>query len=280
MQVGILYNSRIVSTDRLAGNVQRWLVDQGQETWLASTETIPAMTEELAGSAFLVVLGGDGTTLLAARLSAPYKVPILGINMGRVGFLSEATTTDWQERVGQVLRGENWLEKRLMLRAEVMRQGQSIGTLVALNDVVVSRGMQLRMVRFNLSVDGDPVTVYMADALIAATPTGSTAYSMAAGGPILPPQLQNFLVLPVASHLSFEQALVLHEKAVIMVRLEMEYDATVTADGQDAITLEAGDEVMITRYQHDSYFIRLGRPGYFYQRLMERLNYWSIKAIQ
>jgi NAD+ kinase len=137
MQVGILYNSRIVSTDRLAGSVQRWLVDQGQETWLASTETIPAMTEELAGSAFLVVLGGDGTTLLAARLSAPYKVPILGINMGRVGFLSEATTTDWQERVGQVLRGENWLEKRLMLRAEVMRQGQSIGTLVALNDVEV-----------------------------------------------------------------------------------------------------------------------------------------------
>jgi NAD+ kinase len=120
----------------------------------------------------------------------------------------------------------------------------------------------------------------MADALIAATPTGSTAYSLAAGGPVLPPQLQNFLVLPVAPHWSFEQALVLHEKAVIMVRLETTHEAMVTADGQDAITLQGGDEVVITRHAHDSYFIRLGRPGYFYRRLIDKLNYWSESTVQ
>jgi NAD+ kinase len=200
--------------------------------------------------------------------------------MGRVGFLSEADPIDWREKIGRVLRNEHWLEKRLMLRAEVMRQGEKIGTLAGLNDVVVSRSTHLRMLQFHLFVDDDPVTVYMADALIAATPTGSTAYSLAAGGPVLPPQLQNFLVLPVAPHLSFEQALVLHEKAVIMVRLETAHEAMVTADGQDAIAIQGGDEVMITRHEQESYFIRLGRPGYFYRRLMEKLNYWSVKSVQ
>jgi NAD+ kinase len=226
------------------------------------------------------VLGGDGTTLRAARLAAPYDLPIFGVNLGRVGFLSEAELENWREKIGRILNNEQWLEKRLLLRAEVRRRGQSIGEFAALNDIVVSRGVQLRMVAYHLSVDDDPVTVYNADALIAATPTGSTAYSLAAGGPILPPQLKNFLVLPVAPHLSFQQALVLHEKAVIMVRLETGHEAMVTADGQDALMLQGGDEVMITRHQHDSYFIRLDSPGYFYRRLMGKLNYWSLKTVQ
>jgi NAD+ kinase len=243
-------------------------------------ETADAYETELAKADLLLVLGGDGTTLKAARLAAPFNLPILGINMGRVGFLSEADPENWQEKIQQVLRNEHWLEARMMLRAEVIRQGEQIGSLVALNDVVVSRSIQLRMVQLHLFVDDDPVTVYMADALIAATPTGSTAYSLAAGGPVLPPQLNNFLVVPVAAHLSFEQALVLHEKAVIMVRLETVNEAMVTADGQKSIALQGGDEVMITRHEHDSYFIRLDRPGYFYRRLMEKLNFWSVKPVQ
>lgn len=282
MRIVILYNSNLPPADRVAEEVRDWLTAtaQGIESCLVSTDAVDELQEDLRTFAFLVVLGGDGTTLRAARLAAPYDLPILSVNMGRVGFLSEADPADWQEKIGRVLRNEHWLEKRLMLRAEVMRQGENIGTLVALNDVVVSRGIQLRMVPFHLFVDGDPVTVYMADALIAATPTGSTAYSLAAGGPVLPPQLQNFLILPVAPHWSFEQALVLHEKAVIMVRLEVGHEAMVTADGQDAITLQGGDEVMITRHSHDSYFIRLGRPGYFYRRLIEKLNYWSGRTVQ
>jgi NAD+ kinase len=280
MQVMILYNSHVPLAEQVGKDIRAWLAAQEIDSYLVSSETADDLQEALGTFEFLIVLGGDGTTLKAARLAAPFDLPILGVNMGRVGFLSEAELDNWQEKINQVLRNEHWLEKRLMLQTEVMRQGEKVGTLVALNDVVVSRSTQLRMVELHLFVDSDPVTVYMADALIAATPTGSTAYSLAAGGPVLPPQLQNFLVLPVAPHLSFEQALVLHEKAVIMVRLETVHDAMVTADGQDAIALQGGDEVIITRYQHESHFIRLGSPGYFYRRLMEKLNYWSVKSVQ
>jgi NAD+ kinase len=280
MQIVILYNSHVPLAEQVGSDISDWLKAEGIEPCLISTDSAESFQDDLAKFKYLIVLGGDGTTLRAARLAAPYELPILGINMGRVGFLSEAEPDNWQEKVGQVLKNEHWLEKRLMLQTKVMRQGQSVGSLVALNDVVVSRSIQLRMVQLHLFVDDDPVTVYMADALIAATPTGSTAYSMAAGGPVLPPQLQNFLVLPVAPHLSFEQALVLHEKAVIMVRLETVHEAMVTADGQDAISLQGGDEVIITRYPHESYFVRLGRPGYFYSRLMDKLNYWSVNSVQ
>jgi NAD+ kinase len=280
MRVAILANSNIALAGQVAQDVEAWLTAEGIEACLFSTGAAEEVEDDLRDFSFMIVLGGDGTTLAAARLAAPFNLPILGVNLGQVGFLSEAEPNNWREKIGRVLNNEHWLETRLMLRAEVRRQGQSIGSLVALNDMVVSRGALLRMVAFHLSVDDDPVTVYMADALIAATPTGSTAYSLAAGGPVLPPQLKNFLILPVAPHLSFQQALVLHEKAVIMVRLETGYEAMVTADGQDAIALQGGDEVMITRHFHDSQFIRLGSSGYFYGRLMEKLNYWSGKTVQ
>lgn len=280
MHVAILENSNITRAGEVGREIAAWLTAEGVEPTLFKTHSAELDHQNFEDYAFMVVLGGDGTTLRAARLTAAYDLPIFGVNLGRVGFLSEAEPDNWRERIGRVLKDEHWVETRLMLRAEVIREGQSLGTLIALNDMVVSRGIPLRMATFHLSVDGDPVTVYSADALIAATPTGSTAYSLAAGGPILPPQLKNFLVLPVAPHLSFQQALVLHEKAVIMVRLETGHEAVVTADGQDAIPLQHGDEVVICRYSHDSRFIRLDSPGYFYQRLMEKLNYWSLKTVQ
>jgi NAD+ kinase len=280
MRIAILTNSNISLAGEVAAEMAMWLNAEGIESYQFPTNAPELNEEDLSDFAFLIVLGGDGTTLRAARLAAPFDLPILGVNLGRVGFLSEAAPDNWQEKLGRVLNNEHWLEKRMLLRAEVLRQGEQVGELAALNDIVVSRGVHLRMVVYHLSVDDDPVTAYMADALIAATPTGSTAYSLAAGGPILPPQLQNFLVLPVAPHLSFQQALVLHEKAVIMVRLETGHEAMVTADGQNAITLQGGDEVMITRNLHDCRFIRLESPGYFYRRLMEKLNYWSVVAAE
>jgi NAD+ kinase len=164
-----------------------------------------------------------------------------------------------------------------MLQAQVCRREARLGRLVALNDVVVNRGVQVRMVRFHLFVDGDHVTTYSADGLITATPTGSTAYSMAAGGPLLPPQLQNFLVLPVAPHLSFERPLVLHQEAVIRIGVEMDTEAIVSADGQDAVSLQSGDEVEIRKYRYASTFLRVDQPSYFYHRLMTRLSFWSLK---
>lgn len=276
-EIGILFNPRVSQAELLAHEVASWLRDLQYEVWINSTDCPEDCREKVAGSVLVIVLGGDGTTLMAARLAAPFEVPIFGINLGRVGFLSEATPEDWTEKLSQVLAGDSWPERRLMLRAEVVHRGRITAELIALNDVVVSRGGQVRVVRFHLHVDGDHVTTYTADGLIAATPTGSTAYSMAAGGPLLPPQLQNFLVLPVAPHLSFERPLVLHQNAVVKIRVEMETEALATADGQDAVALQSGDEVVITKHDHDSLFARVNGPDYFYLRLMQRLSYWSLK---
>jgi NAD+ kinase len=132
--------------------------------------------------------------------------------------------------------------------------------------------------RLHLFVDGDLVTIYTADALIVATPTGSTAYSMAAGGPLLPPQLQNFVVVPVAAHLSLDRALVLHEEAEISILVQMDHEAMLTADGQSGVQLLDGDEIVIKKHPHVCSFARVESSGYFYRRLMRRLGYYTPRA--
>lgn len=270
---GILYHPNKEQGQPLATEVAGWLRAQGGQVWMDGDWEAGDLAERIAGLSLLVVLGGDGTTLRAARLAAPYQVPIFGINLGRVGFLSEAAPDGWQEKLSKVLRGDFWLEQRLMLQGSLQRGDVVLHRAIALNDVVVSRGAQARMVRFHLYLDGDFITTYAADAIIAATPTGSTAYSMAAGGPLLPPQLQNFLVLPVAPHLSLDRALVLHREAVVTLQVEAEYEVMVTADGQDAARLQHGDRVIIEKHPYESCFARVENSSYFYHRLMERLGF-------
>lgn len=271
--VGILHQDKIAASRKLAADIQEWLAVQGVRSWISSTNDEPNAITELARSSLLVVLGGDGSTLHAARLAVPHGLPIFGINLGRVGFLSEAQPDNWQERLGKVIRGEYWRENRLMLQAAVRRGDQMLNTFTALNEVVVGRGTHVRVVRFELWVDQDLVTKYTADALIVATPTGSTAYSMAAGGPLLPPQLQNFVVLAVAPHLSLNRALVLHEEAEIAIRVHMDHEATLTADGQACMPLQDGDDVVVKKHENYSCFARVESSGYFYRRLMGRLGF-------
>lgn len=271
--VGILHHPRIPESRPLADDIGRWLLQQEVPYWIGSTwdeELIDGRLDELS---LLVVLGGDGSLLRAARLAVKRQVPIFGVNMGRVGFLSEAQTDNWQQRLSSVLSGSYWIEERLMLYADLQRNGRTVETYTALNDIVVSRGRQARVVRFQLRVDGDLVTNYTADALIVATPTGSTAYSMAAGGPLLPPQLQNFVVVPVASHLSFDRGLVLHETAEISIDVHMDHEAYITPDGRHGNPLQDGDRVVIRKNEQRCYFARVDSPGYFYRRLMSRLGH-------
>ena len=259
----------------LAAEVEGWLVEQGHTAWTTvAGEDRAEIDSHLSAASLMVVLGGDGSILRAARLAATRGVPIFGINLGRVGFLSEAEPENWKERLACVLAGKCWLERRLMLRAALERAGQTVATFAALNDVVVGRGTQARVLHLHLFVDGDHVTTYTADGLIVATPTGSTAYAMAAGGQLLPPMLSNFLVMPVAPHLSLDRALVLHEDAEVTVQVTMDHEATVTTDGQDAFALQSGDRVLIGRHELQSCFARVDNPSYFYHRLMERFGYW------
>ena len=271
--IGILYQPRIPESEAFAHLVSDWLEARGIETWVGSGWDEQAFDGHVSDLDLLVVLGGDGTTLRAARLLSPYDVPIFGINLGRVGFLSEAQPEDWQEKLQHVLDGEFWIERRLRMQADLLRDDQLVQSFTALNDVVVGRGSQARVIRLHLRVDGDLVTTYVADALIVSTPTGSTAYAMAAGGPLLPPQLQNFVVVPVAAHLSLNRALVLHDNAEISIRVEMDHEANITADGQLGGPVENGDRVLVKKHPQPCYFARVESSGYFYRRLMRRLGF-------
>ena len=272
-RIGIVYQSKKPAAEPVAAEIGSWLAERGIESWISSTWDEDNANGNMGDTSLLIVLGGDGSILHAARLAISHSVPIFGINMGRVGFLSEAQPHDWPERLGKVLTGDYWVENRLMLHAALMRNGHFLQEFTALNDMVVGRGRDVRILNMELRVDDDLVTTYHADALIVATPTGSTAYSMAAGGPMLPPRLMNFVVTPVAAHLSLNRSLIFHEEAEISIKVQMDHEAMLTADGQDSISLQDDDTILIKKHANYCCFARVESSGYFYRRLMRRLGF-------
>jgi NAD+ kinase len=219
----------------------------------------------------LVAVGGDGTMLRAGHLCAPLGIPILGINLGRLGFLIQVGRGEWQSYIDQLLQGEYWIEKRMMLHVEHLRSGESLGAWQALNEVVVSRDASVRPVRVSAAVDGQLLTTFVADGLIAATATGSTAYALAAGGPILPPELRNILLTPIAPHLSVDRAVVLSEGASVLMTL-CQGSAVLCVDGQIPLGLAENDQVDVRAGDFAVQFVRFGDPGYFYRNLTAHMN--------
>ncbi len=271
--IGLVQQPRIPGSAPLAEEVQQWLAARGIQTWMTAPNDDEDLDGPLAETSLVIVFGGDGSTLRAARWTVPHGVPIFGINVGRVGFLSEATPENWEEKLKRILHGDYWIERRMLLHAELWRDEAMVAPFTALNEVVIGRGAQARVIHLHLRVDGDLVTTYIADALIISTPTGSTAYAMAAGGPLLPPQLQNVVVVPVAAHLSLNRPLVLHENARIAIEVEMNHEAFLTADGQKSTPVLNGDEVVINKHDRTCQFARVESPGFFYRRLMGRLGF-------
>jgi len=215
----------------------------------------------------LIALGGDGTMLRAGHLCAPHNVPILGINLGKFGFLTAIQRDDWPTALNKLLNGEGWLERRMMLSAEHMRGAEQIGCWNVLNEVFIGRGEIVRPVHLDTHVDERFLTTYVADGLIAATPTGSTAYALAAGGPILPPELRNILLVPVAPHLSIDRAIVLAEGSEVTITVHTDHQAIICRDGQPPIPMENGDQVHVRASDHTVKFVRIQDPGYFYRNL-------------
>jgi NAD+ kinase len=219
----------------------------------------------------LVAVGGDGTMLRVSHLCAPCNVPILGINLGRLGFLMQFRREEWHSAVEQLLEGDYWIENRMMIRAEHGRAGEVLGSWHALNEVVVCRTAAVRPVRVSASVDGMQLSNYVADGLVAATPTGSTAYALAAGGPILPPELRNILLVPIAPHLSIDRAVVLAEGTAVTITLRGG-DAVLSVDGQIPVGLAEGDTVEARTGEYGAKFVRFGDRGYFYRNLTSHMN--------
>jgi NAD+ kinase len=219
----------------------------------------------------LIIAGGDGSVLRAGHLCAPSGVPILGVNLGRIGFLIQVDRGEWRDYFDKLLDGEAWIENRMMIHADHVRAGENVGNWDALNEVVVGRGQNLRPVKLTASVDGRQLTSYVADGLIASTPTGSTAYALAAGGPILPPELRNILLVPIAPHLSVDRAVVLAEGSTVSILVRGD-NAVLSVDGQPSITLVEDDRVDVRAADVTAQFVRFGDPGYFYRNLTAHMN--------
>ena len=270
-RIGLLHHPKIPESLDLAGEMADQLRAWGASPWMGSAWDEEVVGQHIADLDLVITLGGDGTILRAARMAARHSVPILGLNLGRLGFLAEMEPGDWREKLRRVLAGEYWLEERIMLRAELWRGQNALGDFEALNDVVIGRASFARVVRLATYIDGSYLTTYVADGLIVATPTGSTAYALSAGGPILPPELRNILIIPVAPYLSLDRAIVLSEGAKVEIRVSTDHRAILTVDGQIHMELEDGDRVAVGASPHTCRFVRLQDRAYFYRNLMKRL---------
>jgi NAD+ kinase len=212
----------------------------------------------------LIVLGGDGTLLSAARALGSHKVPILAVNLGGLGFLTSVTLDEVYPMLEQILAGQHRTGERMMLEAEIMRGGKTAERHTALNDAVANKGALARMLDFDVSVDGDHVGRYRADGLIVATPTGSTAYSLAAGGPIIHPGVDAFVITPICPHMLTNRPLVIPDTS----RVEIDFSAAtgpvyVTLDGQIGIQLLPMDALAIRKSASKVAFVRPPRKSYF-----------------
>ncbi|ERI09854.1 NAD(+)/NADH kinase [Aneurinibacillus aneurinilyticus] len=212
----------------------------------------------------IFVLGGDGTLIGLAREIAPYQIPILGINLGNLGFLSESEPEDLPHAVDRILSGEYCVEDRMMLHTEVIRKNKHIHEAVALNDVGIAKGSFGRMIKCSVYVDDLYVATYNGDGLIISTPTGSTAYSLSAGGPIVVPYINAILLTPVAPHSLTARPLVLPANEEIHVVIDATHnDLGLTIDGQLGYPLEVDDEIVIRRSPHITSLIKWKERSFF-----------------
>ncbi len=271
--IGLLYNPRSSQTRPLSQSIRAWLAERGRESWAVSTLDAPPDEATLRQTELIITLGGDGTILRAIAVALPYDIPLLGLNLGRVGFLTEGDPSRWQALLEAYLAGRGRIERRATLgvRTSVARRFGEAKEAIALNEAVVSRGPLARTIHLDVQVDGVPLTEYVADGLILATATGSTAYAYAVGGPILPPWMEEMILVPVAPHLCLDRPLVLDAGAVVEITVRSRRGGMLTVDGRLTAELRPGDGVQLFRHHQQALFWRMRRRDDFYRTLVERL---------
>jgi NAD+ kinase len=268
-RIAVAFHTTTPDGTAKAEEVSRFLLDQGVEAAEWGSFQDEKLTNRIEAREFdlLIALGGDGTVLRAGSLGAPIDLPILGINFGHFGFLTEVKSNEWRAMLQQLLRGEFRLEERMLLRVELCRGDLSLGAWHVVNEVVVCRGQFVRPIQIETQVNGYLMNTYVADGLIAATPTGSTAYALAAGGPILPPELRNILIIPVAPHLSMDRAIILSQGSGVTMTVHTSHEAVMSVDGHPPIPMLDGDSVRVSANDYTIHFIRFQDPGYFYRNI-------------
>ena len=246
------------STKRALGDVREALSGMGCSVVTADIATLHPRQVDLA-----VVVGGDGTMLAAARQLATLDVPVIGINQGRLGFITDIALDNFEHTLAPMLQGSFVTEQRHLLHGEVVRAGKSIFSAIAMNDVVVNRGATAGMVELSIQVDGKFVAKQRADGLIVATPTGSTAYALSAGGSLLHPGVMGWILVPIAPHNLSNRPIVLADSCEIKIELLSDRSASVNFDMQSLTSLQVGDCIVVKRALHAAQFLHPLGWNYF-----------------
>jgi NAD+ kinase len=264
--------ARLAQTLRKRGHTVAVEADSAQWAPLEDCGVLPAA--ELGRQADLVVvLGGDGTMLSIARRLAPAEVPLIGINLGRLGFLTDIPLARMEPAVEAMLDGRYVEDRRTLIAASVERRDGGRESAPSLNDVVVNRGALGSLIEYAIEIDGRFVFAMRADGVIVATPTGSTAYALSAGGPIIAPEVPAFALVPVAPHALTHRPIAVPDSATIAITVQQGKDASVHCDGQAHFELAEGDRVVLTRAAHRARFLHPEDHDYF-AMLREKLH-WS-----
>lgn len=276
--VGIVVNTERDVAVQLGLKLLQWFAKKGIGVYTTEAEgKILGVPQEYTLSTLgekvecVLTLGGDGTFLRASRLTAPYEIPILGINLGVLGFLTEVELDEINEALEKLIRGEYYLEGRMMLEARILKQGQEQKRYAALNDVVL-KGPRARLITVNVYVDEEFVTTYKADGLIVASPTGSTAYSLSSGGPIVHPMVEVLILTPICAHTLHARPLVIDSGKTVRIEIvNARQDSTVIVDGQQEYPVDDGDEVTIGKAAIRTCLVRI-KDYKFYNILQEKLK--------
>jgi len=246
-RIGFAYNPTIEAAVELSARAAGWCQMHNIDHWQAQSGDQEVLVHELATTDALVVLGGDGTFLRAVRAVAEVDVPILGINLGKVGFLSKAEAGELDAVLAKITEGRFTIDERMALEGRILRDGEPIDDVrhVALNDIVVARGSLARVCRLDVAIDDTHLATFIADGLVVASPTGSTGYSFSAGGPILDPVSRNLVVTPIAAYLSAIRSVVVSPEQVVRCTVVDAYEALVSVDGRQDIPVHVGDVVEV-----------------------------------
>jgi NAD+ kinase len=270
--IGIISRPRRTDLAVVVPPLLKWLEARGIQTFI-DEETAAGLSNGTKGqtrqqvadsSQLLLVLGGDGTLLAAARLAAPRGIPVLPINMGSLGFLTNFTLQELHPALDDTLEGRYSLSERVLITVDLVRAGKVIDTQLVLNEVVINKGALARMIELELGIDGDFVCRYRADGLIVATPTGSTAYSLSAGGPLVHPSVESFVITPICPHMLSDRPLVIRDSSAIEMKLSGNTESVfLTLDGQRGIPLQPADIVRAARAKELLKLIQPPKKSYF-----------------
>lgn len=274
-KIGILYHPLVPATQNKAQELSGFLISRGIEVWTNSAWETEKAVARLDGTDLILTTGGDGTILRAAQVALQFGTPITGVNMGTLGFLTEIKAAEATKQLTALIEGEGWVDERAMLEAELYppeANSNPAGVFYALNDVVLARGSIVRIVQIQVEINNRPLTNYRADGVIMATATGSTGYSLAAGGPVLYPQSKDLLLVPIVSHLGLGYSLVLPGDSLVKLQLSTANQATLSIDGHINIPISDGSMINVKLSSRKTRFLRLHPQNHFFSILEEKLK--------